>query len=394
MIAQSVALAHIQQIMVREVRQLQLLQQVMNLFYLLLFFFWVISFLRFDVYLIIFYYYHFFATHAGGSAARYYNYSCDLVRGRYKKCLRANLFRTAEVHIAFTRRGNQNDGIVCDGLNIQVCLFFKDENKMYEFQSSLLYNLAMLSGTKRPLRSDNENPDETAINILIQNENLVTVNADPDWVLQRVFRYDCIQQPTTGGQFNCDPCDTFSDAHSMSIFSAEFANITEAEIRVQMLENYNHDFFRDKYPEVAHIKGKAFSSANERKDPNNKLYLSRFIHEHFHGINSIPKRFPSFKLHYVRHDLNKVDCPLFGTDSVVMNPLIKRHRTIVHVIFHSERRRDYLLKYFRDGLVRVDGENLTYELELYFEDATVTKGYLDWKENQTQQRWSELDDFC
>lgn len=243
-----------------------------------------------------------------------------------------------------------------------------------------------------PLHSDADNPDETALNILLQEEANVSVSADPGWILDRVFRYAYVHYPAVEGQFNSDPCDMFSDALSTSIFSAELVNISEAETRVQMLENHTHDFFRDKDPEVAHIKDRAKSSAKEKKDPNNHIHLSRFIHEHFHGINCIPKHCPSFKLHYVRHDDLKVDCPVFGSGATVVSPLVKRHRTIVHIIFLNDKKRDVLLKYFRDGLVRVEGENLTYELELYFEDAAAAKVYFDWKENQTETEWNKLDD--
>jgi hypothetical protein len=99
----------------------------------------------------------------------------------------------------------------------------------------------------------------------------------------------------------------------MPILFVEVISFVEAETRVQMLENHTHSFFIGKTPEIiAHIKDKAKSSRRERKDSNNRFHLIRFLDEHFDGINSIPTNTTSFKVHYVSHEVTKVE-PRRGT---------------------------------------------------------------------------------
>jgi hypothetical protein len=71
---------------------------------------------------------------------------------------------------------------------------------------------------------------------------------------------------------------------------------------VQILEDHTHHFFHGKNAEVAHIKDKAKCNSSEAKDLNNHLHLSRYLHEAFDGINTIPSQFPWFLVHYVSHD--------------------------------------------------------------------------------------------
>jgi len=276
---------------------------------------------------------------------------------------------------------------------------FKEEARMYQFQSALLGLVASLSSTKRPYRSisvteaandaaatkaeDGEHHDATDDGIFIENETygsaseIVSLES-----LERVMRY---MYKRAEGEQSLE-CDQFSDS---SIFSAENVNILEAETRVQMLENQDHVFFKDKNPEVAHIKDKAVCPPKEAKDPNNHLHLSRFIHEHFDGINMIPMRTPSFAVHYVSHDDVKVDCPIIGEGAHLVSPRTKRHRVVVGVEFFDEAKKINLMPFFRDG-GRWVPEKLTYELELFFEDALLAKRYLDWKVKKTLDIWQDL----
>jgi hypothetical protein len=220
-------------------------------------------------------------------------------------------------------------------------------------------------------------------NIFIQQEAFTNVPYQPDVSLMRVYRYEYKHEGES------PLCDTVSDANSISIFSVEVVSIVEAETRVQMLENHTHSFFIGKNPEISHIKDKAKSSPSESTDSNNRLHLSRFLHEHFDGINSIPTKTPSFKVHYVSHEVRKVDCPIIGNGATIAFPHIKRHRTLVHIIFYNYEKRNLLQQYFRDGLKIVN--DLTLELDLYFADADKAKIYLDWKEKKTQGIWNNLD---
>jgi hypothetical protein len=318
---------------------------------------------------------------------QYYQYSCHLINARLRKCFRANVFKIAEDFDAYSRQTHDSDGIFPDEKNIKISLIFKQETMMNRFQSTLLQQITAVSGKKRPYSNEvNQNLENADYNdIYIQQEAFTHVPYQPDMSLKRVYRYEYKHEGES------PPCDTFSDTNSFSILSAEVVSIVEAETRVQMLENHTHSFFIGKNPEIAHIKDKAKSSPSERKDSNNRLHLSRFLHEHFDGINSIPTNTPSFKVHYVSHEVTKVDCPIIGNGATIAFPHIKRHRTLVHIIFYNYEKRNLLQQFFRDGLKIVNDHDLTLEMDLYFADANSAKIYLDWKEKKTQGFWDNLD---
>jgi hypothetical protein len=327
-------------------------------------------------------------------------YQCRLIDGRRRKCFRANLFKIAEENLAFARPATADglpDGIFADGFDVVIRLVFKEEAWMLKFQSALLVQVATTTGNKRPryisdkaragTNGDDEEDHENDLDVPIDDEALSVAPFHPSQPLRRIFRYD-YNHANEEGSVNSPECNTFSDARSMSIFSGEPETVTirEAETRAQMLEAYTHEFFHGKNAEVAHIKNKAKCTVTEEKDINNRLHLSRHLHEAFDGINTEPKHFPWFLVHYVRHDAEKVDCPRIGNDAVIAFPFKKRHRTIVHVQFyHDQSAADYA-KYLKVGSRRVDA--LTYEVELYFEDAEKAKKYLDWKEENTRNMWS------
>lgn len=326
-------------------------------------------------------------------------YSCILKNGRYRKCFRANLFKIAEDNLAFTRDivvDGVPDGILIDGFDVKVQLVFKEEAWMLKFQSALLLQVASTTRNKRPrycthtaeAKADCDDEYDALQEVPVDAEKLSSAPFFPTAPLKRVFGHQ-YRHEDTGASENSPPCDTFSDARSMSIFSGEpeTVTITEAETRVQMLEDHTHDFFQGKNAEVAHIKDKAKCSSAEEKNVNNHLHLSRHLHEAFDGINTVPKKFPWFVLQYVRHDTVNVDCPKIGDDAVVAFPFKKRHRTTVQVHFYNEQSVNTYSKYLRAGSRRID--SLTYELEMYFEDAEKAKTFIDWKESKTRKRWSE-----
>ena len=260
---------------------------------------------------------------------------------------------------------------------------------MLLFQSNLLSSVAAISLTKRPYACisgvDEEQPmTDTGYNVYVESENMcVTILDKTKITMKRVLAFDYVHIDE-----GSPPCDTFGN--SSSICSVEVASIIEAETRVQMLENHNHHFFHGKNPEIAHIKDKSVCSSKEAKDPNNRLHLSRYIHEHFDGINTVPSRTPSFIVRYISHDETLVDCPIFGNDSPhVISPRVKRQKVSVHIIFLDDSKREDLLGYFRNGGSWLP-ELSAYSLELYFENALAAKCYLQWKELKTKKMWEDL----
>lgn len=326
----------------------------------------------------------------------FWQFQCTLKNGRTRKCFRANVFKLAEENLAFSRK-TTTDGISVSGKDVVVQLVFKDESWMLKFESAILIQCASTTTDKKPkyepvqvTSGDNEKelePNLFEVCIADQTGFAVPSSAS-DAELVRIYRYGYAHVADEEGSNNSPPCNTFTtDTHSMGIYGEmETVTITEAETRVQMLENHTHRFFHGKNAEVAHIMDKAKCNSSEAKDLNNQLHLSRHLHEAFDGINTVPKQFPWFLVHYVSHDEEKVDCPKIGDDAVIAFPFMKRHRTIVHVVFFDERSKNDYVEQLRTSIRMVN--LLTYELELYFEDATKAKKYLEWKEIKTRERWA------
>lgn len=119
------------------------------------------------------------------------------------------------------------------------------------------------------------------------------------------------------------------------------------------------------------------------------------MHEHFDGIHVRPMKLPNFLVHYVGHDEERVDCPLEADPSGDLAPitshLTKRHRTLVHIVFRTAEMRNLLVKYLKDGCEAVVGtQDMSYQMALYYEDATEAKEFLDFKEKETRALWKKF----
>jgi hypothetical protein len=328
-----------------------------------------------------------------------WQFQCTLKNGRTRKCFRANVFKLVEDKLAFSRK-NTKDGITVRGKDVVVQLVFQERVWMLQFESAILCQCASTTADKKPKyeavevvakpSGDNEEEEEPNLfEVCIADLTWFEfASSASDADLVRIFRYSYVHETDEQSSYNSLPCNTVSDAHSMSLYDdPETVTIVEAETRVQMLEDHTHRFFHGKNAEVAHIKDKASCDSAEAKDINNRLHMSRHLHEAFDGINTVPKKFPWFLVRYVSHDEVKVDCPKIGNDAVVAFPFRKRNRTIVHVEFNNECSENDYVELLRNNMDKVDHK--TYELELYFEDAVKAKKYLDWKVEKTLARWNE-----
>ena len=175
----------------------------------------------------------------------------------------------------------------------------------------------------------------------------------------------------------------FNASVSASAFG-EIANITDPEVRVQMIEDPRSSYWLNMAPEAAHIKDKAKCTKSEKRDPNNFIYISRLLHCYFDGLNAKPTSFPAIKIQYVRHDEEMIPCPFIGTEA---NPLglPLRQRVIVRIIFWDADVRHFAMLFIRQGGISVDAN--TYEMELYFRNAKKAIQFLKWKEKQTDKAW-------
>ena len=146
-------------------------------------------------------------------------------------------------------------------------------------------------------------------------------------------------------------------------------------------------------PEVVHIKDKAFCTRARREhlDTNNFLYMSRLLHQHFHGIQTIPKSTPSFLIRYLSHDDALIDCPVWD-DAYVINPLIKRQKVTVEIVFRDSAYCNHLQVFLRNGCVQISDR--VYRMDLYFESAAKARDYFTWKAEKTMEKWAEVGIDC
>lgn len=285
------------------------------------------------------------------------------------------MFDLAEKNHAW--RANTIPGISKNGFDITVDLLFEEKSKMLDFQSSIRAQC-------RPKRQlDEEDPFAVLIQDEIDNARLYLYSG-----LTRIFVDEYEHSDDNDDSKNSPPCDL--DADSISIFSAEVVNITEAEVRVQMIENHNSLFLYGQSPEIAHIKDKSkCNNAGEVRDINNHLHMSRQLHQHFDGIETIPIKTPSFIVRYISHDITPLDCPIIGEGAAVMNPAKKRQQVKVHIIFRDEAYASNLAIVLRNDCVKIN--NRTFGMYLYFEDAVKARNYLLWKEEKSLEKWNDLD---
>jgi hypothetical protein len=266
-------------------------------------------------------------------------------------------------------------GIGVDRNNILVDLCFKEESKLLDFQSGV-----------RDLFRKKRQLDEDEFKTYIADEKVSRIDITASLVRIMAENYehpDGIDDPN-----NSPYCDLQSN--SLSIFSGEVANINEAEIRVQMIEQHNSRALFGQSPEKAHIKDKAHCIGKEEADDiNNLIFMGRLIHQHFDGIETTPINTPSFLIRYIAHDDAYVDCPIIGENAHIINPLKKRQRVVVHIVYRDAAYAESLSQWLRDGATKLS--NRVYQLELFFEDAARTKEYLQWKENRTLYKWVDND---
>mmetsp|Transcript_24011 Transcript_24011/g.32894 ORF Transcript_24011/g.32894 Transcript_24011/m.32894 type:complete len:274 (-) Transcript_24011:47-868(-) len=211
-------------------------------------------------------------------------------------------------------------GIVVEGHNINIDVCFKEESSLLKFQSALRRQC----GRKRRLDDDQDQYTSFVGDEIISKwfpyQNLVRIFGDN-------YKHVDERDDLNNSSLNDLEDDT------LNIFSAELANMNEAEVRVLMIEN--HMIFGQE-PKVVPIKDKAFCNKTKREDSdtNNHLYMSRFLYQHFNGIETIPKKTPLFLIRYLSHEDALIDCPVWG-EAHVLNPLIKRQVT-VEIVFVIE----------------------------------------------------------
>jgi hypothetical protein len=276
---------------------------------------------------------------------------------------------------------------------------------MLQFQSALLKMAGNTRAIKKPwivLESekeiggdDDEEEDQNGARneVQIHEEELSYVTHTPE--IKRVFHfyYDTMLNETEGDA-NSPQCDALSDVGSMSMYEPDTVTISVERVG-QMIENHAHIFFQGKNPEAAHIKDKPHCTTIEKNDENNFLFMSRFLHEAYDGINTQPSGFPWFLIHYDSHSEQPYGYAAlqrqFGESLHVYDRTKQYYRTLVHIVFYDVDQATLYSTFLRDGCSRVDASSpLQLKMELFFSDPVKAKKYFDWKEKRTRKKWDSL----
>eukprot|EP01040_Poterioochromonas_malhamensis_P001919 gene1919-2053_t len=303
----------------------------------------------------------------------YFRYSCHIVRGITIKQFRARLFGLAEIYSGYTFDGT-TDGIHKAGEDIALCLYFESRENLNRFQSEVIELISRSAGFKRPLVEE-----DASVNLheeILQNEDVKRVTFPETAMPVRVFKYQ--YQHDFWNPDNSAHCDEYSDIASLQSTFGDYVNIADPEIQVQMIEDPRSDYWFHISPEGAHIKDKAKCRKHERNDTNNFIYMSRFLHCYFDGLNSEPPKFPCMKIKYISHE-EPSTCPLIPLG------LPKPQRVVIQLLFWNVDVKHYAMTFVRGGGTQID--QCTYQMDIYFKDAKRAARYLKWKESQTDRAW-------
>jgi len=293
-----------------------------------------------------------------------YAYYCTLQNLRQRKGFRYGIYIDCEENLAFRKSDDENPGITCAGMDVRVSVMFYSKEYQLKFQTKMnKYNKkSRVEGDPQAIRL----VDEHLYDLTIPNLN----------VLERILtqQYDHDED----SENNSPPftVDEFTDVHSTTSSSVQHAQNpkTNPEITLVMIESPDSDQFDEQIAERCHLDPKS-------EDENNFLYMSRLVHAHFDGIDCLNKNIPSILIHYVRHNPTPEPSPV---------PHIVAERTTVQIFTYNDNFFDSFVRRLKNGgqIVTVNGKR-SYQLDLFFKDASKASGFLKWKEKHTTKKWKD-----
>ena len=250
-----------------------------------------------------------------------------------------------------------------DSINLSVTLVFEDQVACEDFQTDM---------RQIPSQYMRHKPDDSNGDISVADS--ITSDLVDAGDLRRIWseNYANIVDDTSPSA----ECDTVSDVPSSYVSSVE---LTE-EVKLRLLDNPNSALLALHKPEKCHLKSQTHYP-DDKTNPNNILFMSRFLHEGFDGINQV-EGVPDFALRYHGHNSSAIRMPVGGGRQADM------YEVTVRVEFQSEDIRTLLTSFFKDS-TRVEGFE-EIELKVYVKDPGQFKGFLHHKYEITQQRWASL----
>jgi hypothetical protein len=292
-------------------------------------------------------------------------YQGTITNSKLRKCCRFKVYNLAEQYRAKVRVVEGSDGIRYDGdsNNLKVTLVFEDQIGCEEFQTQMRH---------LPLQYRMRKPDDDSGDISVADS---VVSASIQAVeLRRIWSSDYAKIDDDANPSAV--CDSLSDLASSYVSAVELSE----EVKLRLLDNPTSLQLTFHRPEKCHLKSQTHFP-QDKSNPNNILYMSRFLHEGFDGINQVDG-VPDFALRYHGHSSSAIKMHLGGGRQAEV------FEVTVRVEFQSEHARTLLTPLFKKS-TRVEGYE-EIELKLYVKDPEQFKDFLDHKHTNTHQRWASL----
>jgi hypothetical protein len=293
---------------------------------------------------------------------------CGIIKfAKTRAGCRHKLYKLAEECHAKTRLGVPDDGISYQGVSahIQFKMVFKEEFQAENFYSSVK-KISQEYNLRKPFNecmNSNIVPDICVEVLRIQCEVW-----EADLVLIEEDQYQKI-----AGDVDPSP-----DYDPMTSTQASAVSIDD-ETRLRLLEREDSvQLFRQK-AEQCHIVSRKSDKANAG-NPNNIVYMSRLLHQHFDAIDST-EGIPTFYLRYVCHSSQSVRGVVKKKPSAV-------YETKLQVVFKDEEAKNLLCRFFiRPAAV----DQTTIEISAFFPDPLQFKSFANANAESTLAKWRSYD---
>lgn len=171
-------------------------------------------------------------------------------------------------------------------------------------------------------------------------------------------------------------CDAVSDVPSSLVSAVE---LTE-DVKLRLVDNPNSAMLYTQKPERCHLKSQTFYP-EDKSNVNNILFMSRFLHQGFDGINQY-EGVPDFALRFQCYHPSAIRRLVGGGKQIEV------YEVSVRVVFPSEKERELYTPFFKDS-TRVEGFE-EIELKLYVTNPQEFKKFLDHKHQDTLLKWASL----
>jgi hypothetical protein len=289
--------------------------------------------------------------------------------GKLRGGCRQRLYRIADEKHAKTRVGTADDGIAYQGntKHLQFKLVFKEEVQAEEFRFAVKKIPQEYRKRKRV-----ELPVGAIVvpDIIVEFQPIQRVNWAGDLELVEEDHYERIE----------DDAEPSPDYDLVAYTQTSAVEVT-AETRLRMLEREDSRNLFYQKPEKCHIVRQA-DAPNHAKNPNNIVYMSRFLHQQLDAIDST-EGIPLFYFRYLVHSeqcqqglLNNKPTPVF--------------ETTLEIVFKNEEIKNELTGYFKHP---TDVNPTTIRVVAYFPNPLEFELFAQTKAEETLARWVSYDGF-